>query len=372
MTLPPGERLIGRIPIRNLWLLMLYAAQIRTQGTGCSAIDPSLPVPDLIARLLIQAVTQRLRRPLTLGYQTHEGPQTRVRGRIDFLETHTRQLLSRAEVHCSYETLTLDTPRHRHVRAALERLSTLVSDPALQQQCRSLAAQLGTLGIASHRASRRALTTDSPGRNDIADRLMMALARLAFELALPTEIAGSIDLQAPDREEGWVRRLFEKAVLGFARMELAPQGCHVRGGIPLEWPVEDPSQGLPGLLPRMVTDILIDTPDGARLLIDTKLTAALGENRFGQPTLRSEHLYQLYAYLRSQESDPRWKEASGLLLYPATDSGIREHTRLQGHWLAFATVDLTASPTEIREALRGILSPAFWRGDQARKVRIGG
>ena len=44
-------------------------------------------------------------------------------------------------------------------------------------------------------------------------------------------------LVAPEREETWVRRLFEKAVLGFAEVELEPLGWSVHGGVPLHWQV---------------------------------------------------------------------------------------------------------------------------------------
>jgi 5-methylcytosine-specific restriction enzyme subunit McrC len=114
----------------------------------------------------------------------------------------------------------------------------------------------------------------------------------------------------------------------------------------------------------MVTDIVIDaSAGGPRLVIDTKLTSILSLNRFGQEGLRSEHLYQMYAYLRSQEeagSNGRWNTAAGLLLHPATGLAMREHVVLQGHPLSFATVDLCRSPSAIRQELRAILSPTFW------------
>ena len=53
---------------------------------------------------------------------------------------------------------------------------------------------------------------------------MAALAHLAFDSALPTEVSGSTPLVAPERKEHWVRRLFQSAVLGFARAELPPLG----------------------------------------------------------------------------------------------------------------------------------------------------
>src|SRR5437667_205675 len=90
-------------------------------------------------------------------------------------------------------------------------------------------------------------------------------------LSLPTEESGATALLAPDREEVWVRRLFEKAVLGFARVELEPLGWSISGSGPLDWQVSSASEGLTAILPRMVTDIVLDPPDGGRrVVIDTK------------------------------------------------------------------------------------------------------
>ena len=185
---------------------------------------------------------------------------------------------------------------------------------------------------------------------------MVALARLAFDLALPTENAGTSALVAPEREESWVRRLFEKAVLGFARVELEPLGWSVRGGIPLDWQISAASVGLAAILPRMVTDIVLDTPNaGRRLVIDTKFTSILGIGRFGDASLKSGYLYQMYAYLRSQEGRHiLWNAAAGLMLHPAIGSRRYEQVTIQGHVITFATIDLGASSAVIRDDLRRI------------------
>jgi hypothetical protein len=126
--------------------------------------------------------------------------------------------------------------------------------------------------------------------------------RLAFDLALPTENAGSTALVTPDREEAWARRLFEKAVLGFARVELEPLGWSVRGGTPLEWQISSASEGLPKILPRMVTDIVLDPPNaGQRLVIDTKFTSLL-------PTVIRNELRGL---LREHAAEPIYRAARG-------------------------------------------------------------
>jgi 5-methylcytosine-specific restriction enzyme subunit McrC len=201
------------------------------------------------------------------------------------------------------------------------------------------------------------LAAEQIGRNDDADRSMVALAKLAFDLALPTEEAGSIALYAPDREEAWVRRLFEKAILGFARVELEQFGWSVRGGTPLKWQLSSASEGLRAILPNMVTDIVLDGPDATqRLVIDTKFSSILGTGRFGNDTLKSGYLYQMYAYLRSQEGlEPLWNEAAGLFLHPAIGKPLHESVVIQGHSITFAAVDLTGSAKAIRNELRNII-----------------
>src|ERR1039457_4584482 len=150
--LPPGERRIGRIPVRNLWLLMLYASDLTRVGDAFNAlVDDDLgDLPDLIARLLADRVERRLHRTLTRGYRRRETVLTRVRGRIDILTTEARLLLSRGEVFCRFEDLILDTPRNRPVRAALALMARLVQDPELVRRCRRLGVHPRSSGRRRH------------------------------------------------------------------------------------------------------------------------------------------------------------------------------------------------------------------------------
>ena len=78
--------------------------------------------------------------------------------------------------------------------------------------------------------------------------------------------------------------------------------------------------------------------------------------RFREASLKSGYLYQMYAYLRSQESRaPYWDDAAGLFLHPAINERVRENVLTQGHRIIFATLDLTGTPTAIRKELRNLL-----------------
>lgn len=347
---------IGRIPVRNLWLLMLYASDLfRLKGTdGIGLENAPDDIPDLIAEILARAVEERQRRRLSLGYQTRAAALNRVRGRIDALTTERHQLLARGLVACRFDELTIDTPRNRFVRAALELISRLARRTELVHRCRKLASDMKSMGVSGTPPTPRAVSADRFGRHDADDQYMVAAAKLAFDIALPTETSGAQILPLPDREERWVRKLFERAVGGFYDVVLSPQGWRVSTGSTLAWQIECRTPGIDRILPSMRTDIVLDQQQtGRRIVIDTKFNSIRTSGWYREDSLRSGYLYQMYAYLRSQvgRGDLSADVAEGLLLHPSTGERLDEAVVIQGHRIRFMTVDLTADTSAIRAEL---------------------
>lgn len=355
-TAPGAAGYIGRIPVRNLWLLMLYASDLfRTGGQKAVALENNPDdLPDLVAELLAHAVEERQRRRLSLGYRARDAVLNRVRGRIEVLRTERHQLLSRGLVACRFDELSIDTPRNRFVRAALEAIARIVNRPDLVHRCRALANGMKAMGVSGQAPTRAQMSTDRFGRNDAEDRFMVAAAQLAFDLALPTEASGANVLALPDREVAWVRRLFERAVGGFYAVTLSVQGWKVKCGGTLGWQIGDKTASIDRILPAMRTDIVLDHPaTGRRIVIDTKFNAIVTSGWYREETLRSGYVYQIYAYLRSQvgQGDPMADRASGLLLHPAVGETVDETVVIQGQRIRFATVDLAAGAGEVRQQL---------------------
>jgi 5-methylcytosine-specific restriction enzyme subunit McrC len=353
---------VGRIPVRNLWLLMLYASDLfRMRGTGDVGLEENPDeLPDLLAEILARAVEVRQRHHLSLGYRPLEAVLSRVRGRIDVLTTERGQLLSRGRVACKFEELTIDTPRNRFVRAALEAISRIVQRHDLAHRCRKLASDMQAMGVSGNPPTRAHLSADRFGRHDSDDRFMVAAAKLAFDLTLPTEVSGKNVLALPDREERWVRRLYERAVGGFYDVVLSPKGWQVTCGSMLAWQIERRTIGIDKIMPMMRTDVVLDHyPSGRRIIIDTKFTSVLTSGWHREETLRSGYLYQIYTYLRSQVGcgDPLANRAEGLLLHPSVGRMLDETVVIQGHIIRFATVDLTAPGREIRSQLLRMCEP---------------
>jgi 5-methylcytosine-specific restriction enzyme subunit McrC len=355
---PPAaaEGFVGRIPVRNLWLLMLYASDLfRSRGIGMVGLEDSPDeLPDLVAEILAHAVEQRQRRQLNRGYLAREAVLNRVRGRVDLLKTERHQLLARGLVACRFDDLSIDTPRNRFVRAALETICRIVIRQDVAHRCRTLAAGMKALGVSGKAPTRAEISADRFGRHDAGDHFMVAAAKLAFDLALPTESEGVNKLSLPDRETTWVRRLFERAVGGFYEIVLSPQGWKVRCGGTLGWKIDRKTSGIDQILPTMRTDIVLDhVASGRRIVIDTKFTSIVTAGWHREETLRSGYVYQIYAYLRSQvgRGDALADSASGLLLHPSVGPEVDQTVVIQGHSVRFATVDLTASVSSIRSRL---------------------
>lgn len=350
---------LSKIPVRNVWFLFLYASDLAQFRERFEAeVDDSPDFKSLVARLLCYATEKRLRRNLSFGYRRREDVLRRVRGRIDILHTVSGDLFRRGEVACRFEELTIDTPRNRFVRAALTNLSGWLDDADLGHRCRTLANALGRIGVSGKMPTRSEIASDQIARHEGEDRLIVSLARAVFDLVLPMETAGARSLLKAQRDETEFRKLFEKAIGNFFAAELSREdGWRVYPGKQFTWPVAAASAGINTYLPIMITDIVLENEaENRRIIIDTKFTNVLTTSRHGADRFKTGHIYQLYAYLRSQErpDDPLSLSSDGILLYPAIAFDVDETAVIQGHCVRFVTIDLARPTTEVIERLQEI------------------
>ncbi|ELA9338002.1 5-methylcytosine-specific restriction endonuclease system specificity protein McrC [Vibrio parahaemolyticus] len=359
-----NTRRIGQIPMRNIWLLMLYASDLyRYLGSNKIDVeDNPEQIANLVAEVLCHLVEERLVRNLSHGYSRKEAEVSRVRGRINVLATERHRLLDKGKICCRFDELTIDTPRNRYVLAALERLPKIGIKSSLANRCGSLALKLSSLGVSKVKPSGYSYQTERFGRHDVSDQKMVAAAELAFSLALPTESEGLFHLATPDKEIRWLRKLFEKAVAGFYSVALDKREWVVAPSKQFNWQVSDKSAGIDEILPSMVTDIIIDQRlRNERLIIDTKFNSLTKKGWYRNETLRSGYLYQMYAYLRSQENERNLRSLTscGMLLHPAVDDEVAEMVKIQGHAIWFCTVNLGDSALSIRKRLLFLIDKAF-------------
>lgn len=350
-----------KIPIRNIWLLQLYASSLyRSAGSRLAgAEDNPDDLADLVATILADEVDYRLHAGLTIGFRDTTRNVTRVRGRINLLTTERHQLLRRGQVNCTFDEVVNDVPVNRLARAALERASRLVPG---KHRFRSLALQLEGAGVVGPCPSLSMIPTMQRQRLLARDKLMIAASELLLTMTIPTTDDGERLLPAPDLDEGYLRRLFEHAVFGFYRHRLTSAGWTVSHGQWLNWQASDQSEGMRALLPSMQLDITLQAPTVSgvptrRIVLDTKFTSITKPGYYREASLQSGYVYQIYAYLMSQEGLTPGVQTEGLMLHPSVGEHVDEEVAIQGHRIRFATIDLMAGPGQLATELLGVIAP---------------
>jgi len=345
------------IPIRNIWLLMLYACELHPElvRTNKKYDDDRDDIPNLIAEFLEMMITKRIQRNLSYGYQEKNENLKRVRGRINLLKTERGLLLSKGQVSCHYEELTIDTKKNRFVLAALDRISNnIISDTELKKRCNSVCTRLRRMGLKLIEPSKSDISSIQISRNDREDRAMITAAKLVFNWNLPNQDDDGLFLYSPKRDDVWLRKIFENAVRGFYK-HIMKNDWKLNEKRKLKWPYESYRDKEVDAIfpPTMIVDMILDNKaQDKRIVIDTKFNSLLTSGQYGEEKVRSDYIYQMYAYLRTQEENSGLdKNARGVLLHPVTEKEIDKIVSIQGHPVRFMTVDLSKSTAEIKERL---------------------
>lgn len=357
-----GDAKVGEIPVRNAWYLLLYAWDMAAlRGSLKADVERSPTLLALLARVLVELTRGLLRRELGREFAAREAPVSGVRGRIDFARSLKRLDFESRRASCRFSELDIDTPRNRILRSTM---ASLVRDPRLSpadtKDASSVRHDLGTAvrameGVTLEKVTRETFRRLQLGRNDRAYSLPLSICALIHRLELPTEDEGDHAITALLRDKITFHSLFERFVRNFWRTHLGER-FKVRPEV-LKWFDELDCP----LAPAMRTDISLTerAPPFRHLVVDTKYyRSSLSTGPYGTARFHSSNLYQLYAYLRTQEhqSDSH-REAEGMLLYPTTTVDLDEAMKVQGHRIRVATVNLAHPWERIEARLLSLVEP---------------
>src|SRR5512138_3103675 len=309
------------IPIRNLWHMLLYAwneVPLKHEWM-LEAVEHAPTLDALLASALIRLVQQRLRIGLGHEYVEEKRALSAPRGRIDFAESLKQRSLERSQIVCDVQGYSANSLKNQIIRSTIARLVKVgqfgpetATAKELQQKLRRILRDLD--GIEVIELTPELIRRQSLARNDHDYRLMLAICDLIVQRTLPNGPGVDAIVPVLDREQLVLYNVYERFVANFYRMHL--KGWEVSAQKRLDWHARNPNERLPLMIPDLV---LQETSSNRIMIIDTKFTAhSLVENQWGKPVFDSSHLYQLYAYLKSQEHlSEAHSSAVGVLLYPA-------------------------------------------------------
>ena len=357
------------IPIRNVWHMLLYAwnevpvGDLRGWALREAAVEEAPTLDALLASVLIRLMQQRLRIGLGHDYIEEEGSLRGIRGRIRFGETIKQHALERGQLICEYQGYRVNSRKNQIIRSTLARLIKVghfgpdgTKGKEIQQKLRRLVRDLDGIDFVELTPELIRRQLYARGGHDHDYRLMLSICDLIIQRQMPSDSEGHVRALVPliDRELLVLYRIYERFVANFYRIHL--KGWEVSAQKQLEWHAAEANERLP----LMVPDIILQEQSTERMIVlDTKFTAhSLVENQWGKAVFDSSHLYQLYAYLKSQEHlSEAHRTAAGILLYPAIRYRLSEKARLQDQVIRLESVDLAAPWREIEQQLLELVDP---------------
>ena len=343
------------IPLATLYYFLCYAWNRLPEPALLRATEArSFHRPmELLAQVLLHATRRLLRTSLPQAYVAREEVLGSLRGRIELTPSLAQGLLPQGRAICSFDELSPDTPLHlllADTLAALARASTLPL--AVRRELSQVRRRLPIAAEASRpaptAATFRELRRQRPGGEEA---FLLHICELIWLMALPTPTArGRSRFADFRRDEGLMARIFEQFVRNFFRREQRRYRVFTET---IAWQAEAPQPDDLALLPTMLTDTTLEAAD-RKIILDTKYYTAALRPRYDRQRLIAPHLYQLYAYLQNQQSQPA-QALEGILLYPAAAQSVDLRYTLGGHPVRVVTLDLQQPWPGIAAALLALV-----------------
>lgn len=334
------------IPVWNIYYLLCYAwdefAPKQLENVGAEEFPDAI---HLFARLLVTGVRSLHQRGFETDYITLEQSTSSPRGRILMAQTLRLVATQPSRVSCTYDEMSADVLTNQILKASMGQIlgaEGLERDLLAEvRQARRLFDQVSDIALTP-----RAFYQVRVHHNNRLYAFLINVCRFLFDSLQAIDHAGGYRFQDVLREPERLRRIYEKFVRNFYRRSQSGYAVK-RDRMP--WvgsPLDDADIAL---IPQMETDVTLRS-SVRTIVVECKYTESIYQKHYFKGKFRSEHLYQLVAYLRNLE--PR---SEGILLYPTAGVSVDQTYMLHGHRVRVTTLDLNRPWLEIASSLLALL-----------------
>lgn len=340
------------IPVQNIYFMLSYAFQIlkeeRYQKVAAEECDSAT---ELCAAILERGIASQVKRGIERGYVQRTEALTVPRGKIEVSQSIREISHVKKQIVCSYDEFATDTYMNRIIKSTVFLLLRSGISLDRKKKLRKLMKHFADVEVLDVRKINWHLNYN---RNNQTYRMLIGVCYLIVHGLIQTENEGAMLLMGFETPEFYV--LYEQFVYEYFRQEFPMLSVSKPY---IDWKVDD---GFCDKLPKMKTDILLSNGD-KKLIIDTKAYSRLLQSRYDKDTIRSNNLYQIFAYVKNMEyelqNEPH--EVSGMLLYAKTDEGkpLDKTYYMSGNRISVCTLDLSCHHTEIAWQLNEIVYQHF-------------
>ena len=337
--------------IKNIYYMLSYAFQVLKQEDYQKVQGEKFEkIHDLFAAILEKGISRQIKQGLYREYVPVREELSVMRGKLNINDTIALKVQKKQKLACEFDEFSEDNLYNQILKVTIHRLIHAKDvDDKRRQALKKVIVFFGNVKLIQpdHIPWNRLIYQ----RNNRNYELLLNICYLLNKDMLQTTEDGSYKLLAFSDE--YMEKLFEMFILEYYKHhhpELKPSAKTI------EWDLsEKPDDTMIQFLPKMKSDIML-TKNEKALIIDAKYYSKTMSQHFDKETLRSAHLYQIYAYVKNMDKE-NTGNVSGLLLYAKTQDEVfpeGEPFVIGGNSIGAKTLDLNQEFEEIAGQLDDI------------------
>ncbi len=340
------------IPIENMYYLLCYswnkleeADQIELESKDFTELI------NLFALVLKNGINHLIKKGFDKNYILYSEDSKRLKGKIDFGVTIKKNLLKKAMLYCRFDELSFNVLHNQIIKSTVRNLLLIDNlDKEIRTELKEVFLSLNEVEIIKLEKKHFRLVQLN-GNNHFYD-FLLKICELIFDNSFIEEKTGKFKFKEFIRDERQMAYLFEDFIRNFYKIELSKLVSNSKTYREnIDWLAKASDETSSSYLPKMQTDISIEFIH-KKIIIDTKFYSNAFQNHYEKESIRSAHLYQLFAYLKNIENKGDLNlNCEGILLYPQTDNKINLNFDLETHKVKIRTVNLNQNWKQIHDEL---------------------
>ena len=323
--------------IKNIYYMLSYAFQVLKQSNYDEVASEKFDnAQDLFAAILSKGIAQQLKHGLYREYITKNETLSVMRGKLDLQETIHNRIQRKQKLACEFDELSENNLFNQILKTTMYYL--LIDDGVTMDRKIALKKVLVFFdGIDQLEPSEIQWSRLHYQRSNQNYEMLMNICYFVLDGMLQTTEKGEYKMVAFSEEH--MARLYEKFILEYY-IQHHRYLSEVKAG-QVKWNlVGENTESMIRFLPIMQTDIMLRFQDRI-LIIDAKYYGRTLLSQFDKESLRSNHLYQIFTYVKNHDKDNTGNVA-GVLLYAKTDEDITPDCmfNMGGNQIGAKTLDL--------------------------------
>lgn len=334
-----------KIPIQNIYYMLCYAWNCYPEKQWVDVLSlEQKDLTEMLSELFEKSVSSLVKKGLYKEYIPHQEKLGVIRGKVNFTESIRSRTFHQAKLVCDFDEFSEDILHNQLIYATLRLLLKVGNLSAnIKARLKRLAPYFANVSLISLNSTQFKLPRIH--QNNHQYRFILNLCELLYHQVLIEEGNGNYQFKDFDITDQKIASLFEAFVRNFYKKE-CPNYKVYREVIYWEADYQD-------FLPRMETDISIKAGN-RKIIIDTKFYKEALTLYHGNQKIKTQNLYQLYAYLNN-DPDRHHYQMEGILLYPEVDKPIDIDYNIQGNIIKIKTINLNQKWQGIEDRLKCIL-----------------